>query len=127
MRNEKQTLYSRLVRHGVPDDIANALVQSGLLTYEQSRSVTGKAIKEQAINIYESATNKATVRRVLQDGKTSYSVETKDGTEYFSSLKEVKEHVWLQRLAVYPWQTDKRVFYLCAYGEELHTLTRPNN
>ena len=116
-QNKKQTLVSRLTRHGVPASIANALAQSGLLTYEQSRAVRGIAVREQAMSVYESASNRATITRVWNPDRLAFDYEaaTAERTLRFSSIREMRASFWL---------CDDAVFKLVAYGRELRTLAR---
>lgn len=116
--NKKQKLAARLTRNGVHADVANALAQSGLLTYEQSRSVTGReAVRKQALDAYEAAPNRATVTRTWNADRMEfdYEVKTADRAVTFTALKEARGYIWL---------CDAAVFRLAAYGTELRTLTR---
>lgn len=113
----KKKLVARLVRNSIPASIANALAQSGLLTYERSRAVRGADIRKQAMGAYEAAPNKASVVRAWNADRLAFDYELRiaDRTLAFSSIRELRAHVWL---------CDEAVFRLAAYGRELRTLTR---
>ena len=113
----KKKLVARLVRNSVPVSIANALAQSGLLAYEQSLAVHGADIRKQAMSAYEAAPDKAAVVRVWNADRMAfdYELRTADRTLTFSSIRELRAHVWL---------CDEAIFRLAAYGRELRTLTR---